>query len=743
MTSPRGALSWAVAAGLLTLVVCSSRSSGAEHDLLWAADGVTVGNDGESFQHISDGAGGAIIAFAKVWALPSSTGPVYAVRLDGTGNILWGPVLLSGVGAPHGLARLCSDGCGGALVAWTKQISSGVLQIQVQRISGSGVMQWAIPVAASAQFADVTPALAVAAGYQSMFLVYRSDLSLYAGQISIDGVLSSPGTAGLALGTTSVEPCVVRDGSGGYGVIVAWSDVAMNTVVQRVVASTGTISAAWGSGSPVTICGTAGSDHFTPSAAADGSGGALIAWSEVTQPPPWWIDEIRVQKVDSSGSAQWAANGVVLVESLHGSGLAVASDGAGGAYVAWEDLRNAGLINNDDIFAQHLNASGVAQWASGGINVSPADNLTASQRRPKMVSDLAGGALVTFQDFRSTTYDIGLVKLTLAGYAWFQSVVGDSSWPSPKHQSTPAVIHDASGLAPKGCIVVWTDMEHWKVAAQKVALDWIPTPTFGTLNPNASPLTLSLQWQGSGYALEEATSIPSWAASDATVSVVGDSCTATDSSIGSIRFYRLRDDSKGFPVYGDPVGYIGLAMPGGWSAIGNPFQRLPGASTLNGLFKLHDQFVWSVVFKWDPPTSAWIWSVYLGAAFGWYPNLELPLGEGAVFGTAGGLPATVHLAGPLALGNPVIHSPAGFSIVAPPWPISQDLANLSYPTADFDWVFRFDNATGQYLGYLCFGGCWWPWGFPPGPVPLNLCESFWSWRGAPVDWVAVCPTSLP
>lgn len=272
----------------------------------------------------------------------------------------------------------------------------------------------------------------------------------------------------------------------------------------------------------------------------------------------------------------------------------------------------------------------------------------------------------------------------------------------------------------------------------------VPTPTFAPIDPNASPMTLTLQWQGSGYVLEESSGIPTWSNSDAVVSCVAEACQATDSTMGSIRFYRLRDNSVSPSVFGSPVGYVALSLPGGWSGTSNPFQRLPGANKLNDLFKLSDQHIWTVIFRWDTATSAWVWSVYLGNALGWWPNLELPLGEGVALGTAGGLPLTAHMAGPFPLSHPAIRTPAGFAIVAPPWPISQDLTGVSYPVCDWDWVFTLDNATGTYFGYFCFGAIWWPWDFsPPAGIPLSLCESFWSWRAAPVDWVCGCPASLP
>jgi hypothetical protein len=277
------------------------------------------------------------------------------------------------------------------------------------------------------------------------------------------------------------------------------------------------------------------------------------------------------------------------------------------------------------------------------------------------------------------------------------------------------------------------------------ALVSVPLPdlTFGPVDPNASPLTLTLHWVGAGYFLEEAQSIPNWSSSQAVISHTGSSYQAIATPAGGVQFYRLRDDSKFPSVHGHPVGYIAVQLPGGWSLTSSPFVRSAGSDTLNDLFELSDQYFGTVVARFDA-AAGWIPSVYLGTVAGWWPNLNLPLGEGIVLGTANGLPLTLQMAGPLAVGKPVVHIPAGLSITAPAWPSAQNLVALGYPLVDWDWVFKFDNSTGNFFGYCSLLALWWPWDFtPPVPVDLSLCESFISCRANAVDWVCGWPPSLP
>ena len=75
----------------------------------------------------------------------------------------------------------------------------------------------------------------------------------------------------------------------------------------------------------------------------------------------------------------------------------IVSDGAGGAIVTWYDIRSG----NYDIYAQRVNAAGVPQWTANGVALCTAAN---NQYSPTIVSDGAGGAIVTWYDYRSGTY---------------------------------------------------------------------------------------------------------------------------------------------------------------------------------------------------------------------------------------------------------------------------------------------------------------------------------------------------
>ncbi|MBU1699896.1 MAG: hypothetical protein KJ831_07070, partial [Candidatus Eisenbacteria bacterium] len=87
----------------------------------------------------------------------------------------------------------------------------------------------------------------------------------------------------------------------------------------------------------------------------------IIVAATVDEPTDWY--DVIAQKIDAEGNLLWGPEGVV-VSGLPSNGErnpAVASDGSGGMFVAWEDGRLS--YPTVDIFSQHLDANGNALWA--------------------------------------------------------------------------------------------------------------------------------------------------------------------------------------------------------------------------------------------------------------------------------------------------------------------------------------------------------------------------------------------
>jgi len=193
--------------------------------------------------------------------------------------------------------------------------------------------------------------------------------------------------------------------------------------------------------------------------ATDGRGGAIITWQDLRTSRV----NIFAQHVLASGDvdALWPVNGrALLTDSLAMANTAggqtsplIVSDGAGGAIVAWQDLRSA--ATETDVFAQHVLASGVVDpaWPANGAALSA---IEGPQNTLALTSDGAGGAIVTWVDGRSTSdaFDIFAQHVLVSGHV-------DPRWPvnglavctAPGHQGFPAIVDDGNG----GAIITWED----------------------------------------------------------------------------------------------------------------------------------------------------------------------------------------------------------------------------------------------------------------------------------------------
>ena len=142
------------------------------------------------------------------------------------------------------------------------------------------------------------------------------------------------------------------------------------------------------------VCNATSGQEY-PQLISDGSGGAIITWFDCRNSDV----DIYAQRLNASGVAQWTANGAVICNATKDQwDPQLISDGSGGAIITWFDCRS----NNYDIYAQRLNASGVAQWTANGAVISSA---TGDQEEPQLISDGSNGAIITWEDARNGSDD--------------------------------------------------------------------------------------------------------------------------------------------------------------------------------------------------------------------------------------------------------------------------------------------------------------------------------------------------
>jgi len=237
------------------------------------------------------------------------------------------------------------------------------------------------------------------------------------------------------------SPVVVPADDG--GVFIGWNDNRNGNTDLYVQHLDAKGQALWGADG-VALC-TAPDGQSNLQLLADGQGGVFAAWTDLRDGSG--TRDLYAQRLNAAGVAQWTANGVaVAVAANHQLNVRIARGAAAfdELLLVWEDWRNA----TTDIYAQGLSGTGVLRYGSGVVIC----NATGDQKRPTVVADGAGGVLIAWQDLRSgTTEDIYAQRFYLGASMWTAN--GVSLCTSAGNQVQPASVSDGSG----GMIVVWDD----------------------------------------------------------------------------------------------------------------------------------------------------------------------------------------------------------------------------------------------------------------------------------------------
>lgn len=411
---------------------------------LWTGDGVQVAPDSaladstfdqESPAILADGSGGAYIAWADKHDSPFTD--IFMQHIDSNGTPGWA-VLDGGRGvsrAPYSQLNpaLVPDGAGGVIVVWQHSTGSD-FDIYAQRVNPAGVPQWAangLPVCTAAN--SQTRPRAVPDGSNGAFVVWQDERYILAGSgftdviaQRIDGagvrqwkIVPSPGqilpdslngfpvfgVAGFEFTREQRVPELALDGTG--GVVVTCEDARANLsydiTAQRL---NGAGAMQWGSSGVVVSNAT--NDQRYPVLCSDGGGGAIITWHDYRRGPNFDVD-VFAQRLNSLGAPQWTANGVSLCNQA-GNQLypGIVSDGAGGADIIWYDERGA----TPNLYAQRVNSAGAAQFAANGVQIC---GTPYGPYAHSMIPDGAGGAIVAWQDGRTTNTDVYAAHVSGSG----------------------------------------------------------------------------------------------------------------------------------------------------------------------------------------------------------------------------------------------------------------------------------------------------------------------------------------
>jgi hypothetical protein len=411
---------------------------------------------------ISDGSGGAIVAW-------QNDKGIYIQHLDSAGKLLWqqGGLEVSNTGTITGSMVLyqagfsmVSDGSGGAIIAWAglsltaTHPKSGEnfnpLNIYVKRIGADGALMWpdtAIAAGDNWQIVATGDGGAVIAwdNFKPYAMALRDDylcLQKFApdgtrlwGNNGLTLITSSPfqtsasGNVDRSLPTYTGTQDIVSDGTG--GVIVIWDEEGgngSNRVFAQRVDNQG--NTAWsgntlvgnrpyqshslitdGSGGAFLALqaynqevtfrvqvghdgGLLGVTQYYPYSVGDGSGGSINCRIQLVQPNAGSgtiYDTLYVQRLDAAGSPVWPEKQVISsrlgYEILN---LQCTADGSGGILMSWHLVK--GETARGVIYVQKADASGNLLFGTTGINVFGS---ASTWQWCNTVSDGDGGLFVT------------------------------------------------------------------------------------------------------------------------------------------------------------------------------------------------------------------------------------------------------------------------------------------------------------------------------------------------------------
>ncbi len=353
---------------------------------------------------ISDANGGVIIAWRDYQYNESIFGgDILAQRLNDEGYLMWQTggidVNAGSIGKGHFKPKAIEDGYGGAVIAWGR--TPGFLynyDIFAQKVKSDGTRLWASN--------DIT--ISDRSGTESFHQMVSDDscgailtwthlpgtpgsTDIYAQRVDSAGnpTWDNNGVEICMAAESQSYPMLTSDGNS--GAIITWGDsrrgVGQSDIYIQKISHDGLVQ--WAADG-VILCNNTNFQGY-PVIISDGEGGAIIAWSDARA----GNFDIYAQRINADGDLIWAEQGIPVCSAAQDQDMPqIVGDGAGGAFVVWQDQRNG----NMDIFAQRINSSGALLWANDGVAAASATN---NQYDHKIVSDNVGGVLIAWTDYRS------------------------------------------------------------------------------------------------------------------------------------------------------------------------------------------------------------------------------------------------------------------------------------------------------------------------------------------------------
>ncbi len=444
----------------------------------WAANGTPVcvqtPQDQYNPEICSDGTGGAIIT----WADSRDISSIYVQRIDSNGNPLWdvnGTLICNSPGSQT-LPQICSDGSGGAIIAW-----EDTQNIKAQRVDANGITQWtANGVQITGLPNDESRIEICSDNLGGAILTWINDefatSNIHAQRINSSGVVQWTTNGKIICNAINIQTFPKISVYGAGNAIITWQDyrnmtTSDNDIYCQFINSTGHSQL---QDNGTVICNATDSQYW-PDICCDSSGNAIITWVDNRNGT---YTDIYAQKIDSTGTVYWTLNGTPICTAEYSQFYPkICCDSEGNAIITWQDLRN---IYEEDIYTQKINPIGTTLWRNNGTPVctSPSD-----QQQSRICCDSSGNSFISWidkeEDANGSIYAQMLDKNGILQYVGKGLPVCTEYGLQENHE----IIYVSSGVA----IITWQDnrsLSDYDIYAQKVSLvstepmdNFIPIPT--------------------------------------------------------------------------------------------------------------------------------------------------------------------------------------------------------------------------------------------------------------------------
>lgn len=434
---------------------------------------------------VSDGNGGVIVAWYTIDEFRDSAF-LYIQRKSQSGSILWRSLANPPIAGVSDLTLYISDmipdGAGGVYLSWIRELTDTSTNIYLQHFNSNGnrlLDSNGIQLNQNDAYLYSTVKLCTYSGgviaTWDRQLSDDSNIPLYA-QVFAQK-FNSAGVAQWAANGVPVcltnsfraTPNIISDGNNGAFIsfpdsrnsgIDAAGDFNNIDIFAQRLSSTG--SRLWGDGglavttAPFNQFSYGGGLNFSTTMISDGAGGFILAYEDYRNDNDG-DGNIYLQRLNGSGTKQWATNGVAVSgqTNFYKNNLSLVSDGANGAIASWSVFNNA--IFSGSLYGQRITGEGAVNWTTNGKLVSPANSvgLFASG----MAADGAGNYVFTWDGFDNVTFTgkIKAQKLNSAGTLQWATGGVDICTNPDASASYPSI---AGSSGSNDMIIIWQDQRN-------------------------------------------------------------------------------------------------------------------------------------------------------------------------------------------------------------------------------------------------------------------------------------------